>query len=62
MTPWWEHVLPGGLWGHGRVRGVMLSTSHVLPAGTPGHAARQDAAHLPGGPWGTNESRQGTEP
>lgn len=33
----------------------------VLLAGTPSHAARQDVAHLPGGPWGTNKSLEGNK-
>lgn len=62
VTPWWGCVLPGGLWGHGRVMGMMLNTSPVLPAGTPGHIERQDAALLPDGPRATNESLEGTRP
>lgn len=40
----------------------MLSAGCVLPAGTPGRAALQDAAHLPGGPRGASESLEGAKP
>lgn len=49
-----------GMWGRGRVMGVM--PSHVLPTGSPGHAARQDAALLPAAPGDTNKGLEGTEP